>query len=248
MAPRRVAALATALLAALTTAISAQAASSAATCAVGATGKQGYGYAGHEAIAPAAGIRATITPLSAPSVEDGHVAGWVGVGGPGAGPGGSDQWLQVGVAALPGAETLVYAEITRPGHEPVFRLIEQNLTPGTSRTVSVRELPGRDDWWQASVDGKPVTGAIHLPGLHGQTRPIATAESWDGGSGACNRFSFRFDEVSIVPSASGPWRRFTAGARFRDTGFSVRPLPGAATTRDRTLASEAASFAFLATR
>jgi hypothetical protein len=172
----------------------------------------------------------------------------VGVGGPGAGPGGTDQWLQVGVAALPGAGPLVYAEITRPGREPVFRLIELDLRPGTSRTVSVRELPGRADWWQASVDGKPVTGAIHLPGLHGQVRPIATAESWDGGSGACNRFSFRFEAVSVVPSSSGPWRPFAAGARFRDVGFAVRPLLRATKTRDRTLASEQASFAFLATR
>jgi hypothetical protein len=236
-----------AILVALTATATVAAAPADAGCGAATSGEGGYGYAGQQAAVPAAGIRATITPVSSPSVRDGHVAGWVGIGGPGAGPGGSDQWLQVGVAALPGAAMLVYAEITRPHREPVFRLVELDLAPGTSRTVAVRELPGRVDWWQASVDGEPVTKPIHLPGLHGQTRPIATAESWDGGSRACNRFAFRFEAVSLAAASNGPWRPFSPGFRFRDAGFSLRPLAPAATGTSRSLASEpAAVFAFLA--
>jgi len=47
-------------------------------------------------------VRATITALRQPSVSAGHAAGWIGVGGPGAGPNGEAMWLQTGVAALPG--------------------------------------------------------------------------------------------------------------------------------------------------
>src|SRR4051794_17938400 len=40
-----------------------------------------YSYAGFDNVARAHGVAATITPLAAPSVAWGHVAGWVGVGG-----------------------------------------------------------------------------------------------------------------------------------------------------------------------
>ena len=42
------------------------------------------------------GVRATITALRQPSVSAGHAAGWIGVGGPGAGPNGETMWLQTG--------------------------------------------------------------------------------------------------------------------------------------------------------
>ena len=40
--------------------------------------------------------------LDTPAVTGGssHVAGWVGVGGPGLGPHGADEWLQVGLATF----------------------------------------------------------------------------------------------------------------------------------------------------
>ena len=39
---------------------------------------------------------ATVTMTTGPRVAGGHVAAWVGVGGVGLGPNGTDQWLQVG--------------------------------------------------------------------------------------------------------------------------------------------------------
>src|SRR5215475_11593737 len=68
-----------------------------------------YGYAGHEANAVAAGVRATITPLVEPQLVTGHVAAWVGIGGPRNGPNGSDEWLQAGIASVDGS-LFVYAE------------------------------------------------------------------------------------------------------------------------------------------
>src|SRR5579884_1778723 len=52
-----------------------------------------YLYAGLAGDRRVAGIGATITPAPAGfDVRAGHVAGWVGVGGPGQGPNGTDEW------------------------------------------------------------------------------------------------------------------------------------------------------------
>src|SRR5690242_18766525 len=59
--------------------------------------QSGYSYAGLGAPSRAFGVSAVVTPLNAFDVLNGHVAGWVGVGGPGEGPGGSNEWLQIGL-------------------------------------------------------------------------------------------------------------------------------------------------------
>ena len=84
---------------------------------VSASYDDGYSYAGHQAAFRGHGVRATITATRAPGVEVGHVAGWVGVGGPGQGANGSDEWIQAGIAAMPGRRPFLYTEITRPGGE-----------------------------------------------------------------------------------------------------------------------------------
>ena len=76
----------------------------------------GYSYAGVGAPTNAYGISALISPLNAFDVLNGHVAGWVGVGGPGEGPNGSDEWLQVGYAGFPGITgSDIYYEVAQPG-------------------------------------------------------------------------------------------------------------------------------------
>ena len=64
----------------------------------------GYTYAGvYRTDKPVAGVAASISMTSLPSVNSGpggHVAAWVGVGGAGMGPGGTDEWLQVGLASF----------------------------------------------------------------------------------------------------------------------------------------------------
>ena len=64
-------------------------------------GIRSYGYAGMGTRTVARGVAATITANASATVHDGHVAGWVGVGGVGAGPGGADEWLQIGLSAFP---------------------------------------------------------------------------------------------------------------------------------------------------
>ena len=67
-------------------------------------------------------------------MASGHAAAWIGVGGPDAGPNGEDEWLQVGIAALPGMEPQLYAEVTRPGAESEFLSLEKPLTSARRRT------------------------------------------------------------------------------------------------------------------
>jgi len=218
----------------------------AAGCSAGTHGSEGYAYAGHQSASVAHGVRATITALSRPSVPAGHVAGWVGVGGPGQGAHGETVWLQAGIASLPGTPPMVYAEITRAGKSPVFLPLVEDVAVGESHRVAVLEVAGRPGAWRVWVDGAPVTDPIVLPGSSGRWRPIATAESWDGGTRRCNGFSFRFDGVAVATQVGGRWRSFVPGFRFLDRGYAVRPLTGT-TGRQRTLASDGlAPYAFVA--
>jgi hypothetical protein len=193
-------------------------------CGAGANGSKGYAYAGHQSTAVAHGIRATITPTAAANVVAGHVAGWVGVGGPGQGANGQTMWLQVGVASIPDTPTMVYAEITRPGRDPQFIQLVQNVRVGESHKLAVLEIAGRSNWWRVWLDGKPATDPILLAGSSNRWRPIATGESWNGGESVCNRFAFRFDGVAVAGSAGGAWQPFTPGYLFQDRGFGVKQL------------------------
>jgi hypothetical protein len=199
-------------------------------CGAGANGSQGYAYAGHQATNVSHGVRATITPTTAASVASGHVAGWVGVGGPGQGANGQTLWLQVGVASMPQTPTMVYAEITRGGQDPVFVPLLQDIQVGESHRVAVLEMSGQPNWWRVWLDGKAVTEPILLANSTKRWRPIATAESWNGGREVCNRFAFRFDGVGVATSTGGSWRPFAPGFKFLDRGFAVKRLsasPGA---------------------
>ena len=191
------------------------------------SGKSGYTYAGSQATVFGHGVRATITATRTPSVAAGHVAGWVGVGGPHQGPNGTDEWIQAGVASLPGMDPLLYAEIARPNSSPQFRVLEQTVPVGESRSVAVLEMARHPGWWRVWVDGQPATEPIHLRGSSGRWQPIATAESWNGGQPSCNAFAFRFERVSVSYGGGGSWRPFVPGYRFLDPGYRLRPLASA---------------------
>ena len=219
-------------------------------CATAPTGSGGYTYAGHQAVATGHGVGATITQVREPEVAAGHVAGWVGVGGPGQGPNGTDEWLQVGLATVSGSSPFLYAEVTRPGAEPSFKLIEQGVPVGESRRVAVLEMAGRPNWWRVWVDGDPVTNPIFLRASSLRFAPIATAESWNGGEAACNKFTFRFEHVSVSHGLGGSWHAFQPGYKFLDSGYSVKTLAGMSSTREplaRSLSGTGpAPYAFLA--
>ena len=184
----------------------------------------GYTYAGHQATVAGHGVRATITPTRAMNVAAGHVAGWVGVGGPGQGANGADAWLQVGIASVEGTAPYLYAEVARDGRQPQLMLLDENLRTGVSRRVAVLETAERPGSWRVWVDGNPVTKPIHLRGSSGRWAPIATAESFDGGASPCNTFAFRFERVSVSYGGGGSWRPFVSGHRFLDKGYALRAL------------------------
>lgn len=212
---------------AVSTLVGASKTASAGSRACVAAGNGGYTYAGHQATRRGHGVRATITALRPPDVQAGHVAGWIGLGGPGQGPNGEDMWIQVGLASMPGFGTFLYAEVTRPGRNPQFRLLEEDVPVGTSRRLAVLEMSRRPERWRIWVDGKPVTKPIFLPGSAERWAPIATAESWNGGQVACNRFAFRFERVSVSHGGGGSWFPFRPGYRFRDGDYRLRQLAAA---------------------
>jgi len=193
-------------------------------CSSGANGSSGYAYAGHQANAVAHGIRATITALTLPTVTAGHVAAWIGVGGKHAGPNGADEWLQTGIAALPGGAPLVYAEVQRAGSSPTFLSLREKVDVDQPHRLAVLEMQGRPNYWRVWVDGAPATGPVHLAGSTGRWKPMATAESWNGGRSVCNTFSFRFEQVGVAAALGGSWSAFTPGYHFLDRGYRVRPL------------------------
>jgi hypothetical protein len=191
----------------------------------------GYTYAGLASNAMAHGVGARLTAIGAPSVPvtDGHVAGWVGVGGPGEGPGGADEWIQVGLSGFAGSpDSSLYYEVTRAGSAPKYVEVERNLAPGTTRRVAVLEVAGQPNTWRVWVDGRAVSDPIYLPGSDGAWRGIATAESWIGeGSAACNRFGYRFDDVSIAREPGGGWAMLSDALPIQ-TGANrlLRATPG----------------------
>jgi hypothetical protein len=196
-------------------------------CGGGVAAKSGYSYAGHQATRTGHGVRATISAVRAPEVAGGHVAGWVGLGGPGQGPNGSDMWIQTGIASMPDLGTFLYAEVARPGRRPTFMLLEDDVPVGATRRLAVLEMSKRPERWRIWVDGEPVTAPIHLRGSSERWAPIATAESWSGGGPSCNRFAFRFERVSVSHGRGGSWFAFRPGYHFRDGNYELRQLAAA---------------------
>jgi hypothetical protein len=191
-----------------------------------ACGVAGYSYAGVLGSGSRSGVTAVIEALDAPTVRGGHVAAWVGVGGEGLGPTGTDEWLQAGISAEPAKGMALYYELALPGTAPRYVMLKGHLTPGRSYRVSVLEPQGHPGWWEVRVNGARVTGRIRLPGSHGAWRPVATTESWDGGFGACNSFRFRFSGVSAAARPGGAWSPLDASV-IDAPGFRVTRLePG----------------------
>ena len=214
----------------LTGAVAAAALAGGATRAFACGNTGGYSYAGLASPSHAFGISALITPLDAFDVFNGHVAGWVGVGGPGEGPNGTNEWLQIGLSGFPGVHgSDLYYEVTQPGRFPTYHQVDANLPVGKPVKVSVLEMHNRPDWWRVWLNHKPASAPIRLPGSHGRWSPIATAESWDGGTGgACNAFLYRFRQVSVAHVAGGGWHPLSGGFPISSSVTRVRRSHGAA--------------------
>ena len=191
-----------------------------------ACGGRAYAYAGYAAAHRSHGVAAVITPLELPAVSNGQVAAWIGVGGPGEGPHGEDEWLQAGISGF-SDHSAVYYEVARPGRKPEYVEVLSGLQPGERHRVAVVELRGRPSWWRVVVDRRPVTQPIFLPRSHDRWAPIVTAESWNGGAAVCNSFAYRFARVATARAAGGVWTPFRSGHRFQDRGYEVVRLGSA---------------------
>jgi hypothetical protein len=203
-----------------------------------ACGPSGYAYAGVQGPDRARGISAVLTSLRVPAVENGHVAGWVGVGAPGQGPGGSNEWLQVGLSSLPGTGNRLYYEVVRPGLPPRYAEIDADVASDRPLRVAVLETVAIRGAWRVWVDGRAVTPAIWLPGSHDALTAMAMGESWDGGRPSCNRYVYRFDRLAVAQAQGGAWSAMRDPAVLADPGYrlerraqtsfvasATRPLP-----------------------
>jgi hypothetical protein len=187
-----------------------------------ACGAKEFSYAGLQSENKAHGVSATIAPLDFPTVSDGHVGGWIGVGGVDEGPGGTAEWLQVGLASFaPENSIRLYYEVTIAGKDPRYYELDPTVQPGDKHKLAVLEMQKHNNWWRVWVDGQPVTKPIHLPGSHGTWYPQALAENWNGGTGTCNTYAYKFSDVRLAKTNGGVWQSLKRRSLYEDAGYQV---------------------------
>ncbi len=189
----------------------------------GTCGAGSYSYAGVGGKTATSGVSATIRPTVVPDVRDGHVSGWIGVGGVGQGRNGMDEWIQVGLTANPGERTSrIYYEIARPSYGTVYRELSHRVAVGEQHRFALLELAHRPGWWRAWVDGSPVTAPVFLPGSHAKWTAQVVGESAGGStSGACNLYAYAFGNVSLASAQNGAWGPVGPFQRFQDPFYRL---------------------------
>ncbi len=188
-------------------------------------GVQSFSYAGLQADNKAHGISASVATTSAPAVTDGHVGGWIGLGGTTDGPHGTAEWIQTGLAAFTAQDTSqMYYEVTVAGQPPKYVELAPSIGAGVEHHFAVLEMAGRKSWWRVWVDGRPVSPPIFLPKSDGKWYPQAVAENWNGDTGACNDYSYKFSNVKLAQSNGGAWEPLTSSYVFQDAGYHVVPI------------------------
>lgn len=187
-------------------------------------GLRGYAYTGLQSDRQGFGVTATLTALADPLVERGHVAAWVGVGAPGEGPRGTNEWLQIGLNRIAGRDARLYYEIVQPWGTRYVEL-DRNISAGRRIQVSVLEMARRRDVWRVWVDARPASKPIYLPASHHRLTPMAMAENWDGGKPTCNRYKYRFRRVALAGSPGGSWTplRTQQAEVVQDAGYRILP-------------------------
>jgi len=186
-------------------------------------GWEGYSYAGYQSPVQAYGISGRLALRARADVRNGHVAAWIGVGGSGLAPGGGDAWLQVGISGFADGRAELYYEYVTPSMPKPRYVTIRPLALGETHNVAVQERPAQLGAWRVLVDGRRASPSILLPGSHGAWRPIATAESWDGGTRTCNRFAYDFSNLAVATSYGGGWQPFALTDPIEDPGYRVSP-------------------------
>jgi hypothetical protein len=180
-------------------------------------GSTAYSYTGLQSLTAVRGVRATIVSLATPRVRRGHVAGWVGVSSPN-----GQEWIQIGVSAFPGDRmSHIYVEIAQPNRDPIYQTVRSTLPTHQHHRFAVVELADRPGWWQAWLDGSTVSPAVFLAGSHGGWHAQATAESWNDNSGACNAYTYSFDDVEVAAAPDGAWKRMGHANTFQGAGYRL---------------------------
>jgi hypothetical protein len=228
-------------LAVVAVALSAAAADRGRASGLGGAGcKRDYDYTGVQNATPSSGIRAVVSTVEAPDVRAGHVAGWVGVGGPGLGPGKTDEWVQVGYSAFPTGETQVYYEVALPNKPPTYHTVVASLSPDAKNQLGVLELGGENGSWRVLLNGQTVSPVITLPQSHGKFEPQALGETWNAGTTKCNVYGYAFGDVQVASKPGGSWVLAKAGYKWNNAqqqsvktasgSFTARSTASAATT------------------
>jgi hypothetical protein len=178
-----------------------------------------YAYAGVQSNTVVTGVAASVTALSRPQVVWGHVGGWIGVGGQGKGPGGADEWIQVGLSSFKADRTSrIYYEIVRPGAERTYVQVRASVKVGTSHRLSIRELPTSPGRWRVYVDGRAVSPIVLLPGSHGRWHAQVVGESWNAGRSVCNHFDYGFADATVL---AGRWTALANGGLLENAGYRI---------------------------
>jgi hypothetical protein len=99
--------------------------------------------------------------------------------------------------------------------------VATNVPNGRPLRVAVLETAASPGVWRVWVNRRPVTPPIALAGSHGTLAPMAMGESWDGGQPACNRYAYRFENVSIAAVPGGSWRPARDATVLQDPGYRV---------------------------
>lgn len=180
-----------------------------------------YSYAGIVGRKTARGVVATLELTALPQIVHGHIAAWVGVGGVGLGPRGTNAWLQVGFAATESQESALYYEVARPRQTPSLIELGRDVAVGQGHRVGVIELQRRPGWWRVWIDGSAVTAPIYLASSHDRWAPVATSESWNGGVTSCNAFAYRFTNIRALPARS-TWHPLLDAYAIETPGYSVQ--------------------------
>ncbi|HET6656644.1 MAG TPA: polysaccharide lyase [Gaiellaceae bacterium] len=177
-------------------------------------GNPGYSYAGVVTAKPRVGVSAIIKAPLAPVVESGDVSGWIGVGR--VGVTGKRGLARVGLLAQPDGTIRLYYEI-RKGSTWVRRLGPE-VEPGERHSVKIARVLDTPKRWAVRIDGNRIGRSFTLGQGWKRLRAVATAESWDGGTPACNHFLYAFGKVKT--RGRHGWRGVRS-RKIQDPGYKV---------------------------